>query len=583
MLFSVVSQYYGETNFVERFDSLKKSVNEKIQRFTAFLNPWSQPCEVVAKQSEPCNQLNSLKNKSFKQRPLSLAKKILLVSCLVYSQLTPESAKAGPGSLCVVPYAGEFSNRLIPEIENGASFSFINENSQDVVQEPARFPSYLSLLRDCFRETWWRPLSCITNPTSFSAPFGLKTFESVVIHLAAYRISDTQRDGFGDLAFGLELRSLFKNHPGVNLWAPDRLDREMLKKMGLDLSIVLTDAQFEKILQKKTKDTLIVLGPAGTAIRDFEKPLKEKYPDLNILSLQEYGIGGNKNKGNGVVSKTTGLSPDSLGVFMDPDLKEPSAIKMEYDHPLLQESMAGRPFYFSYQSLNQNLIPFLEKLLKIKTEPQEINICFPGKNLLNDVSLIYKNMQEFASKNNLNIKMITPSKCLEIRSLWNNGFHLKVILPGAVAKSDMKKLISESEKIKGCTGDQSLMEVLSAGGIPSYEVRPHKEGFFQEIVDLLEHYNLYEAKRAMLFGLRIGSLGWWNWCEKNGKCSSEKQVCLPFLEPDKDYLTMSNQEQTINQAKAEEEFREFSRLLNQNHRMTKASLQRVIPITTNNA
>src|SRR5581483_6538268 len=73
---------------------------------------------------------------------------------------------------------------------------------------------------------------------------------------------------------------------------------------------------------------------------------------------------------------------------------------------------------------------------------------------------------------------------IEEISLSNEGGVLRLINPFPLEQSDFYSLMTSTSFLVGCTGDNSLSEVLSFGRLPFYELRELKKEFWEQLITI---------------------------------------------------------------------------------------------------
>jgi hypothetical protein len=82
-------------------------------------------------------------------------------------------------------------------------------------------------------------------------------------------------------------------------------------------------------------------------------------------------------------------------------------------------------------------------------------------------------------------------ECTDTISYASSGKVVRIIDPFPLSHRDMRIIMANSSSI-GCTGDVSFSEAVSEKKLITYEIRPHKERFFQDLIQL--------ARIALPFG-----------------------------------------------------------------------------------
>jgi len=113
------------------------------------------------------------------------------------------------------------------------------------------------------------------------------------------------------------------------------------------------------------------------------------------------------------------------------------------------------------------------------SDPEKsIDICFPGKKEITtteDVErLIFKDRLKELGVGS--VKWIASDGTEIIIPIQEKGKELRIINPGMLTKKDFKLVTLLSAPLVGCTGDHSLIQALSYGKIPAYEMVLHKRG-----------------------------------------------------------------------------------------------------------
>lgn len=157
---------------------------------------------------------------------------------------------------------------------------------------------------------------------------------------------------------------------------------------------------------------------------------------------------------------------------------------------VIADYLASHQLLMCYQS---SPAFFLDQAVQFSTlyDPgKAIDICFPSKNEIKtpeDIEmLIHKNKLKELGVGS--IKWITADESGQQKEIsipiQEHGKELRIINPGILTKKDFKLITLLSAPLVGCTGDHSLVQALSYGKIPAYEIVGHKRALAQNLYNL---------------------------------------------------------------------------------------------------
>lgn len=245
-------------------------------------------------------------------------------------------------------------------------------------------------------------------------------------------------------------------------------------------------AKFPKaseILEKAEKAGVVISGVVGMG--GIFESIFDKIHDKSIKIEEHDRQAASKSKKFESTTLQMGIdprSPDRTGIFVNKektytwhDLKNTRLRSILFDKSL-DEYMSSRVCFFGYMSHSLNSTLFIRDAVtfaSIHFPEKSIDICIPGysgdqKNGIKDFYI-----DEFLSE--LPISQITviwyenEEKKERVIPLSDKGHNLRIIDPGSLSQKDFKVMTSISAPLVGCTGDNSLAQVLSFGKIPSYE------------------------------------------------------------------------------------------------------------------
>jgi hypothetical protein len=276
----------------------------------------------------------------------------------------------------------------------------------------------------------------------------------------------------------------------------------------------LTETNKHNILLDSTK--IVYISEYDTLAKNtiFDNSLTHfsNFQNCNILI----------NKREYINMNTSGLSYISTGVFLDEELielnkntKQHSSIK-EF---LITEIMNNNNKYtiflahirnITYITQYINMVVFLSVYTKYNTS-DNIFIFLTGiKN--DDINKIVQFFNLIPHENNTEDNKLYKLKNILIRF-------------GSVNTNTMKKLLIVCEPFVGCTGDQSLFEVICVNKIPLYEVQNHKKNLFCSLSLIIKYFSpdinnlitLFLCTNNMKYDATIKSVICTNLEEFNGK------------------------------------------------------------------
>lgn len=252
--------------------------------------------------------------------------------------------------------------------------------------------------------------------------------------------------------------------------------------------------------------------------------------DVPTLAISEYGIKPDKDLGyyKSVHAYSLGLSKKSLGIFIDPELREwsksenakdrsfclkeleyvPSELSTailgkEYSQSAIDEFKENSKFYFCYASEQSEILSFIQAVMISDKSINVDNYTFYCMgDALDPKTLSIENFKRCS-----NLKEIISFNYLKndhIVNLQINPAEKKTvrIITGKIAHGYVSRLHKASEKITLVTGNQSFSEAISAGKIVVFELLKHTARFYWQYLKIFPE-NLKEI--AQLYNLRISS------------------------------------------------------------------------------
>ena len=231
-------------------------------------------------------------------------------------------------------------------------------------------------------------------------------------------------------------------------------------------------------------------------------------PDFiyNNITIWEYGTFNEIN----IDSFGSGLLPTEIGIYIT-DIKEIPVLDLINPY-LLYTSVNSteniRKFfkYFTYYLFN---IIELTKLDKLSV----INLFIPGfKHTITDLGTVYQEllqdvsfqktqffieMQIFYSKIDLTKAILDENDIIKTMFYNDDEFEIEINIHKQILSSSQFIQVSNSTNhLVGCSGDQSISEMLSLNKLPYYEYTAHKNTFYNSLQLLsrnlkLEHLSEY--------------------------------------------------------------------------------------------
>lgn len=279
-----------------------------------------------------------------------------------------------------------------------------------------------------------------------------------------------------------------------------KLDTSKIKKDMLDLafygeattlgiSVPLSAFHESAKIQKKLEQAdLIIEGGVSLLAKDIldkEKMIKIYEHDFRTAD-SSWNI-------NFDTKLQTGIGCDSLGVFTCSPKKYTwheiendrlKSVLFNTTNPSddeINNYSANHHHFFNYMSEFENRMKFAEDMACF-TKP--VDICLPNifsqrycENMeigFNEygLSVIKYHISHIPDISQVKIIWFNgDEKKEQIIQLRDEGHELRLIDPGSLSAKDFKRMISVSGPFVGCTGDNSLAQVISYGKVPYYEPR----------------------------------------------------------------------------------------------------------------
>jgi hypothetical protein len=254
----------------------------------------------------------------------------------------------------------------------------------------------------------------------------------------------------------------------------------------------------EAITNKIKKADFIIKGPAaqdGGRLYDlFPEKVKK-----NSMIIHEYDFSSPRMIPTEEVpnEEVMGLGLQSIGIFtknskmysfqdiqnlhlLNLFFKKSSFTQMDIDNYLSKNEL-----YFAYFSeMKMKYINEVLALSKSNTKSIDFVLILKNDNMIEEGVTSRLNSEGISS---IKIIKCTPESTVEKIIKFNvDGKELRIIVPQALSTKDFKVLTQISSPVVGCTGDNSIAQVLSYGKIPFYETSSHKENFYTELLNVVD-------------------------------------------------------------------------------------------------
>lgn len=265
------------------------------------------------------------------------------------------------------------------------------------------------------------------------------------IHIIIHAFSD----GMGDITLGFQLsNSLHVYEPSLFFVLDKQKDLSLFKtdteKKQIDNTNQIICNQIKAIGNKATIIPFIDISNSKILYIVFNR---NKWINAkNIISICE---AGNRKYGITPNYVSLGFGKLDIGLFSYPNI--------------ITDEKNQFMCYFAHAA---SVVYFLITIDKLFKKEKEILIMGRCITQLLDIFENYNNIYKFLAK-------ITSNK---------------VILVDSLQELDFLQLLAKSCSPIGCTGDNSLAQVLSCGKLPMYEVLTHKQIFMQDLNDLFNKF-----------------------------------------------------------------------------------------------
>lgn len=287
----------------------------------------------------------------------------------------------------------------------------------------------------------------------------------------------------------------------------DKLDLKGLK----NYEIVYEPETFNKEYVEKKIDAsaMIFSGPIGNLYT--HQSASQNY-HTKSCALHEYDV--KTNFDTCAYKEMSGLGEKSLGIFVSSNKKEYKWSDIEnttlkgylFNSEILSEEeistyQTERDFYLCYVTSEQSAVEFIFNTAffsESKNPNKSVDICYPSKKQTDDLKSLAKRgyFNTLTDLGYSGIKWVSWENN-QIQEEWypfgqDEGKILRIIDPGVLAARDFKVLTFLS-KLTGCTGDNSIAQVLSFGNVPLYDVVKHKQGFYDALLNIVEKHFGYDT------------------------------------------------------------------------------------------
>ncbi len=252
---------------------------------------------------------------------------------------------------------------------------------------------------------------------------------------------------------------------------------------------------------------IVIVGPGIR--QDFTPYLFVRNSQVPVLMIHEYGV-SQRSTGEGNIRKDSlGLSEDSLGILLTPELLEWSSSektdiqrlqKLQWLPEYLQKEILGSEYseasvesfarnsklYFGYAHTASIQSSFLKAVASMNFQlhdPSDLYFYFMGNALPQFSESEVETLVEQGFGSIEYVRGNDPER-KQTYKISDCEKKLKIIT-GPLDPADVNVMHMASEYETLATGDQSFSEAVSAGKIPTYEVYIHKIPFFKQFCNLL--------------------------------------------------------------------------------------------------
>lgn len=230
--------------------------------------------------------------------------------------------------------------------------------------------------------------------------------------------------------------------------------------------IIYSEGDLESAKAKLREADLIVHIPHGTSLNPGAKP---------SMKVEEYGFDYTTNYSLGL----SPVNPKILGV----PLPAPSDAEslQELTDPFLKK-MLWNPFFLGYIKKDHSIKEehragfILAATASCRHKTQDIDIVCP----LEEISSL-----DLTALKQQNVGRVVLIKNEEVSITLNpKGKVVRILNPFPLSNQDWMTLLKFCEPLVGCTGDLSWSEVIANKKLPFYQIRWHKDNFFDQIISL---------------------------------------------------------------------------------------------------
>lgn len=336
-------------------------------------------------------------------------------------------------------------------------------------------------------------------------------------------------DGQGDISGAVKIfRHIQKTFPQHEVSIAAEENEGIKKSMGLFGKDVQKNALYMKDRHLPFDPDLIVDFPCNIAEKlQDPKAVCTEFPlphfqrkDTPYLAIREYGGGASKSKCQNSEIQALGFSKKELGAMLNEELmqyasdpqNEDIGYRQKYVDALpqhlkdaIQRPSEKQPLYFGYSNQSASKEAFIKVIssLSQKTDPTLVLVGTPIQSIATIDHIFKNNLQnrvdwkavpifEHFVQNGIHMVDLhwqsssdAPVQHKTISLVKNpSGRTTKLIFVQKVSHETMIDLFKASEKEVLVTGDQSLTEAVSAGKFVLNDLRNHKQGVSNALVDI---------------------------------------------------------------------------------------------------
>jgi hypothetical protein len=171
-------------------------------------------------------------------------------------------------------------------------------------------------------------------------------------------------------------------------------------------------------------------------------------------------------------------SPSSLLGLQSEILKKTLFQKTEITNEDVENYNFNNSLYVAYIK-DQNFQKLFLNIAVRKHNKNKIDLCMPVENLKN----IENETNYFKEAGIKNVKLIKKNGITDVLEIQNEGKEIRIINIFPFSAKDFRILQLSGENFVGCTGDQSISELISFNRFFFYEIIAHKKQFFCDLLN----------------------------------------------------------------------------------------------------